>query len=104
MTPPTLAPSLQEQLDDRDATIHELQERLQDRTAGFLETVQTLSLEIARLRRELKQKPPPGVPLADIRPVVEAAKQCMQFKVSCTIAEQNLISTIKVFTAKHRLP
>lgn len=51
MTTPT-TPSLQEQLDDRDATINELQERLQDRTTGFLEAVQAMGLEIARLKRE----------------------------------------------------
>ncbi|MBN8422888.1 MAG: hypothetical protein J0L73_28525, partial [Verrucomicrobia bacterium] len=48
----TTTPSLQEQLDDRDATIHELQERLQDRTSGLLEALQTMGLEIARLKRE----------------------------------------------------
>lgn len=43
---------LHQQLDDRDATIVELTQHLQDRTLGFLQALQASGLEIARLKRE----------------------------------------------------
>jgi hypothetical protein len=51
----------------------------------------------------LSSTPPPVVPLEDVRPLVDAVKQCFQFSIHLSMAEQNLVSALAAFTAKHPL-